>query len=256
MKKTSSKNANVPSLFTLIELLVVIAIIAILAAMLLPALQQARERGRAATCINNLKQLGAGFQSYVDNNREFCPAADNIVTKESTTARWYEYYKTEGVITEKTMACPTSPYSAFSTTNVNYGLPYTLFGQNTQRSMKISSRLLRIPSRISTAVETVPHKSYKEITGYSNLGAYLFNGNTMRILPGSSSFGDSSYPAELRHSSKRSMNCVTVAGNVISVSMADALRGCKYNLWRTRQGAVSTQNWDIRCHDNASDCSY
>ena len=62
--------------FTLIELLVVIAIIAILAAILLPALQSARERGRTSSCQNNLKQLGATFGQYYADFNDIIPPLD------------------------------------------------------------------------------------------------------------------------------------------------------------------------------------
>jgi len=59
--------------FTLIELLVVVAIIAILAALLLPALAKAKEEGRRANCLSNLKQLMFCWEMYVDENAGFLP---------------------------------------------------------------------------------------------------------------------------------------------------------------------------------------
>jgi prepilin-type N-terminal cleavage/methylation domain-containing protein/prepilin-type processing-associated H-X9-DG protein len=74
MRHERSGCAGVFSLaFTLIELLVVIAIIAILAALLLPALSRAKEKGRRAKCVSNLRQIGLACQMYGNDNRERLP---------------------------------------------------------------------------------------------------------------------------------------------------------------------------------------
>ncbi|MEM7315659.1 MAG: DUF1559 domain-containing protein, partial [Planctomycetota bacterium] len=74
IQRRSQSGLQCDSGFTLVELLVVIAIIGILVALLLPAVQTAREAARRIQCVNNLRQIGLATASFESNIRSFPPA--------------------------------------------------------------------------------------------------------------------------------------------------------------------------------------
>jgi len=96
--------------FTLVELLVVIAIIGILIALLLPAVQAAREAARRMTCTNHLKQVGLAIHNFHDTRKAIVPS--NVVDNNRTTM-WgllYPYLEQQALYE---IITTTSQYGAF-----------------------------------------------------------------------------------------------------------------------------------------------
>ena len=159
--------------FTLIELLVVIAIISILAALLLPALSKARERGRAAVCLTNLKQLGVAFYLYADDNNGRLPSlADATFTwgmyvmpyvgrKSPDPSEPWARFGYNGTVagTKPIMPCPSRQRDSFY--NMTYGVWYTTifaYYDGTQPISNVSyyqgsAKLWRIPPHVMMAAD-------------------------------------------------------------------------------------------------------
>ena len=201
------------NLFTLIELLIVIAIIAILAAMLLPALNKAREKARSAYCTGNLRQLGQEILLYCnDFNEYFLPYhQDNesipwdalLVTQRNMKSRLLicpsrkpvinvaGNNHTEGLIKASSNSSPTGDIWLFS----NYGYNAIFLGRTRWTLLKTPNKLSRIknPSNMTMLAESICSSRspyYPEPGGYyaypyysaGGHQAYPAHGNTCQFV--------------------------------------------------------------------------
>ena len=252
--KTSEKTRRT---FTLIELLVVIAIIAILASMLLPALNKARERGKAIKCVSNLKNIGTASISYQVDYEDYLLPYSVVVDGTSNYSWRYVLVDGKYLPNTKVMVCPSnrndnpdslgnhSLYIYPNSYAIGYGNArfHSMNGSRCKKIMHVKNPSRKIfigdtakyllPTLLNNASNWPVSSSENYGTMYFPYVSYDWNGvigwgkNTTGTFP-------QNWIMSPRHSNQA--NCLAYDGRVMGVSMAQIVNNpptsteCLYNL--------------------------
>jgi prepilin-type N-terminal cleavage/methylation domain-containing protein/prepilin-type processing-associated H-X9-DG protein len=151
----SRRHHSITRDFTLIELLIVISIIALLAAMLLPALKNAREAAKRISCINNLKQVNLSAMSYSMSFNGYLPLCNNAVPVQDIGSTWSSTLVLTGEAGWEVMHCPWWPLPKkgspqWTDGRYTYGMRYYTMGSSATRinlyRMEVGANKISNPS--------------------------------------------------------------------------------------------------------------